>query len=125
MSIKEIHAQLVNAKVPVKFAYNEQDGKIKFSDDNFDRTLVISKRSNEIELFVFLSSKRKKFGAKQTQEQNKECAIEKNRFIKEVFNKLPIEFKLKEFAPERKYEVYDPANNTKGEDSKLDMPEFK
>jgi len=126
MSIKEIHDQLVKAQVNIAFKYNEKDGKIKFSDDDYERTITIGKKSQKIELFVYVNPKKKaSWDTPQTKEQNTECAKEKNRFIEEVFNKLPIEFKLEAFKPKSNYETYDPANNTRGENSKLEMPNFK
>ncbi|WP_186193509.1 hypothetical protein [Burkholderia gladioli] len=125
MSINEIYEQLVKAQVDIAFAYNKDSQRIKFSDNLFDRTLLIGKKSNQPELLVYIAKTRKPtWDTPQTDEQNKECAKEKNHFIKEVFNKLPIDFKLKEFEP-KKYEVYDPTKNTKGSDSKLEMPNFK
>lgn len=124
MSIKEIHDQMIKAQVNIAFAYNEKDQRIKFVDDNFERTLMLSKKSQKIELFVYVAKSRKAaWDTPQTPEQNKECAREKNRFIKDVFNQLPIEFKLEEFQP-KQYEIYDPAKNTNGANSNLDLPKF-
>lgn len=130
-TINEIHNQLMDAKIT--HAHDDLKDKILFNDDKYDRAIIISKKTSEPDLFVNISRKRKKtWDQKQTEEQNKECARERNRFIKEEFNKFPIEFKFPEWKPTTVQHVFEGSNPTastpttpvKATESNLDFPDF-
>ncbi|WP_175849406.1 hypothetical protein [Burkholderia cepacia] len=110
-TINEIHDQLMTAQI--SHIHDDLKDKISFNDDKYERTIIISKKTSEPDLFVYISKKRKKtWDQKQTEEQNKECGKERNRFIKEVFNKFPIEFKLPEWKPTAVAHTFEGSNPT-------------
>lgn len=115
MTIKNISNMLRDVDVSHEFVevdYEHEKDRILFNDDNFDRTIKLNQKTNMIELFVNISkTKKKKWDEKQTPEQNSACGREKNRFTKEVFNKLDIEFKLPEWKPSATTQKFEGSKN--------------
>jgi hypothetical protein len=127
MTILEIHNMLIEESIEHEFIQNNFEpskNKIAFNDSSFDRQIAVSTKTQEIELFVYISkTKKKKWDEKQTKEQNSECGREKNRFTKE-FNKFNIDFKLTEWISQTNTQKFEGAIKvavTKEEEIKGDM----
>lgn len=137
-TIAQIHEELVAHGIA--HTYAQVIDKININDKEYERTIMISNKSHEPDIFVYIAKSRKKnWNDKQTKEQNSECGRERNRFISQLnpllaqnlSGKLDFqfpEFKKSELA--QKFEgkslsnQYTTGPNTSGADSTLGNPDF-
>ncbi|KAB0640636.1 hypothetical protein F7R25_03840 [Burkholderia stagnalis] len=111
MDFEELYCELRNAGIdPVL-----KNGKVYFNGEyngkNFVRYIYQNKDTLELCVFVCIN---KKFGEEQTQQDRSDSARERNRWIRDEFNKWGLSFKFPEWRPEGKPQSSIPATAPKG-----------
>ncbi|WP_139352343.1 hypothetical protein [Burkholderia cenocepacia] len=99
MDFEQLYCELTSAGIdPVL-----KNGKVYFNGEyngkNFVRYIYQNKDTLELGVFVCIN---KKFGEEQTQQDRSDSARERNRWIREEFNKWGLSFKFPEWRPESK-----------------------
>jgi hypothetical protein len=102
MTLEELYNELSKTKVN----YLLKNGKIyfngMFNGKKFVRYIFEHRDTNVIAVYVCID---KPYGETQTEQDKKDSAKEKNRWIRDDFNTLNISFKLTEWIPGRVQEV--------------------
>ncbi len=81
--------------------FEMKNGKMYFNGEyngtNFVRYIFVKRDTLELDIYVCVA---KKYGEEQTKEDRSASAREKNRWVREEFNKWGLSFKLPEWKPE-------------------------
>lgn len=111
MDFEQLYCELKNVGIDPVFKNGKAYFNGEYNGKKFVRYIFQNKDTLELGVYVCID---KKYGEEQTQQDKSDSARERNRWIREEFNKWGLSFKFPEWRPENKSQSSIPSTAPKG-----------